>query len=452
MVYGDYSCERRTTSAGALREWTAAWARIATTPTRSRVWAISPRKATTFTKAVEILQTPDRSRRQRSARVSARRSSADGEQELDGGARRVQGSYNLEHTPDALIGLAAADQQTRNYNEAVADLRSDRQERADAGEGKSGAAVQHGPRRIKARTRRDEGARDVRAVPRLPETRHAGYTEVKGLIDGIDRRGARRRPSRRRNPRPARHRRSNDARRLRRALDAPSGRRSASERPDRVRVAAAELAARGMLDERIDTRARDRSGSRARARPAATSNARNANASARYGRVGDALDRRYRYRSPTSYDGALACRRRRARGARARRRRNGRRSRSFGRPAITPNPRAGWGSACSTTRRSRRAPSLDETGERALVADIDYHHGNGTQALVGGGSSYRVDAREPGVSGDGLGRTTTALPPAARCSTSRLLASGHRDRSVRRDLDAGAALARAAVAPPAIVV
>ena len=28
-----------------------------------------------------------------------------------------------------------------------------------------------------------------------------------------------------------------------------------------------------------------------------------------------------------------------------------------------------------------------QTGESALIADIDYHHGNGTQALVGGGLS-----------------------------------------------------------------
>jgi acetoin utilization deacetylase AcuC-like enzyme len=53
-----------------------------------------------------------------------------------------------------------------------------------------------------------------------------------------------------------------------------------------------------------------------------------------------------------------------------------------------------------------------ETGRGALVADIDYHHGNGTQALVGDGLSYisthavpaypgTGDARDNRVSADG---------------------------------------------------
>jgi acetoin utilization deacetylase AcuC-like enzyme len=42
-----------------------------------------------------------------------------------------------------------------------------------------------------------------------------------------------------------------------------------------------------------------------------------------------------------------------------------------------------------------------ETGHSALIADIDYHHGNGTQALVGGGLSYVSTHAMPAYPGTG---------------------------------------------------
>jgi acetoin utilization deacetylase AcuC-like enzyme len=44
---------------------------------------------------------------------------------------------------------------------------------------------------------------------------------------------------------------------------------------------------------------------------------------------------------------------------------------------------------------------IAETGEAALIADIDYHHGNGTQALVGGGLSYASTHAMPAYPGTG---------------------------------------------------
>jgi acetoin utilization deacetylase AcuC-like enzyme len=42
-----------------------------------------------------------------------------------------------------------------------------------------------------------------------------------------------------------------------------------------------------------------------------------------------------------------------------------------------------------------------QTGTGALIADIDYHHGNGTQALVGGGLSYLSTHASPAYPGTG---------------------------------------------------
>ena len=38
---------------------------------------------------------------------------------FNGARDAFKSSFKLSHTPDALVGLAAADQQTRNFNEAI---------------------------------------------------------------------------------------------------------------------------------------------------------------------------------------------------------------------------------------------------------------------------------------------------------------------------------------------
>ena len=52
------------------------------------------------------------------------------------------------------------------------------------------------------------------------------------------------------------------------------------------------------------------------------------------------------------------------------------------RPGITPNRRAPWAFACSTTPASRPMHARARMGlQRVAVVDFDVHHGNGTQAL-----------------------------------------------------------------------
>jgi acetoin utilization deacetylase AcuC-like enzyme len=71
------------------------------------------------------------------------------------------------------------------------------------------------------------------------------------------------------------------------------------------------------------------------------------------------------------------------------------------------------------------------TGAQALIADIDYHHGNGTQALVGGGLSYLSTHASPAYPGTGDpggnhvddGATLVNVPlPASGISTEAFVA------------------------------
>ncbi len=57
-----------------------------------------------------------------------------------------------------------------------------------------------------------------------------------------------------------------------------------------------------------------------------------------------------------------------------------------------------------------RTYAQDE-GKRVLILDFDYHHGNGSQAVVGGGVSYVGHARRSGVSRARAIRATTASRP-----------------------------------------
>jgi len=54
-----------------------------------------------------------------------------------------------------------------------------------------------------------------------------------------------------------------------------------------------------------------------------------------------------------------------------------------------------------------------QTGADALVADFDYHHGNGTQALVGGGLSYVSTHAMPAYPGTGSPRDNRLATGAA---------------------------------------
>ena len=76
-------------------------------------------------------------------------------------------------------------------------------------------------------------------------------------------------------------------------------------------------------------------------------------------------------------------------------------SHSCVRPATTPRRIAEWAFACSTTLRLRREPVKPMEAARVLVADFDYHHGNGTEAVAGAGLSYCSTHAYPAYPGTG---------------------------------------------------
>ncbi len=172
------------------------------------------------------------------------------------------------------------------------------------------------------------------------------------------------------------------------------------ERPDRVRACVAELERRGMFGERIDVRAaeidaiarvHDRAYiERAKRECAALVDATSAELS-----TGDTdID-------ASSYEGAL-----RAAGGTLAALDHVVATRRAAFALVRPpghhaEPARGMGFCLFNNAAVAARAFTAETGEHVIVADIDYHHGNGTQALVGAGLSYASTHAMPAYPGTG---------------------------------------------------
>ena len=175
------------------------------------------------------------------------------------------------------------------------------------------------------------------------------------------------------------------------------------EQPDRVRAVAAELERRGLFGERIDTR---------RATEAEVALVHDAGyielvkrecervRPSSYGSLttGDTdID-------VTSYEGALHA----VGGTLAALERvTGDRRAAFALvrpPGHHAEPARGMGFCLFNSAAIAARAFTAETGEDAIIADIDFHHGNGTQALVGAGLSYLSTHAMPAYPGTGSAR------------------------------------------------
>jgi acetoin utilization deacetylase AcuC-like enzyme len=181
------------------------------------------------------------------------------------------------------------------------------------------------------------------------------------------------------------------------------------ERPDRVREVARTLAQRGLLDERIDTRRATESEIALVHDTGYIDLAKRECNRLAIGEL-EELTTGDTDIDATSFEGAL----RAAGGVLAALEHvtaNKRAAFALVRPpGHHAEPARGMGFCMFNNAAIAARAFTAQTGETALIADFDYHHGNGTQALVGGGLSYVSTHAMPAYPGTGSSNNNRFAP------------------------------------------
>jgi tetratricopeptide (TPR) repeat protein len=185
IAYGDYLASKND-KAGALREWTTALGTNRDNPEALARLGQAAAEANDFPKAVDnykrLTEVAGSDPRTYLLLGQAYMASKN----WSGAQEAFKASFNLSHTPDALVGLAAADQQARNFNEAIQIYESLDKNAQPLVKANPGLLYSMGEAYKSANQPQKAKATFTRFLTFLkPGTQ--GYTEVKQIIADLDR-------------------------------------------------------------------------------------------------------------------------------------------------------------------------------------------------------------------------------------------------------------------------
>ena len=184
LAYGDYLAAKND-KAGALREWTAAVGSNRDNPQALARLGQAAAEGNDFNKAVDNYK--------RLTEVDTNDPQAYlllgqvylGAKNANAARDAFKASFNLSHTPDALVGLAAADQETRNFTEAIQIYEALDKNAAALVKANPGILFSMASAYKGANDTKNERATLVRFLAFLkPGTQ--GYTQVQQMIAQID--------------------------------------------------------------------------------------------------------------------------------------------------------------------------------------------------------------------------------------------------------------------------
>jgi tetratricopeptide (TPR) repeat protein len=184
LAYGDYLAQKND-KAGAQREWTTAVGANRDNPEALARLAQAAAAASDFPKAVDNYKRLTEVDAQDPRAYLLLGQAYMANKNYNGARDTFKAAYNLAHSADALVGLAAADQATRNYTEAIQIYESLDKNAAPLVKANPGLLYNMGNAYRGANQRQKAKGAYTRFLSFLkPGTQ--GYTEVKNLIAEVD--------------------------------------------------------------------------------------------------------------------------------------------------------------------------------------------------------------------------------------------------------------------------